>query len=130
MVDLRSLPGYAGMGIYLYLGSYGLALSRCNSAWHSGRLFFAQQLAALMTNIESFISGSEKLIRIFGNWPSFHDAEVLELNLWRGRGDPDKHISSAPVLTLVFHVWEMTKETSSDGYFISTIHLRRLNFGM
>ena len=36
-----------------------------------------------VTGIESFIDGSEKLVRIFGYWPSFHDAEVIDLHLWR-----------------------------------------------
>ena len=28
--------------------------------------------------------GSEKLTAVWGEWPSFHDAEVIKLNLWRG----------------------------------------------
>jgi hypothetical protein len=31
-----------------------------------------------MPTIESLIAGSEKLTNLFGHWPSFHDAEVLE----------------------------------------------------
>jgi len=32
-------------------------------------------------SIESFIDSSEKLTNVFGYWPSFHDAEVLDLHL-------------------------------------------------
>jgi hypothetical protein len=37
-----------------------------------------------MTEITEMIVGSEKLTSIFGGWPSFHDAEVLEIHFWRG----------------------------------------------
>jgi hypothetical protein len=36
-----------------------------------------------VANIESLITGSEKLTKIFGNSPSFSDAEVLELHVSR-----------------------------------------------
>ena len=51
-----------------------------------------------MTNIETRIDGSEKLTRIFGYWPSFHDAEVIELNFWRGDVNPEveRYIFSSP----------------------------------
>ena len=60
-----------------------------------------------MANIESHIAGSQKLIDIFGRWPSFHDAEVVELNFWRGQVKPgvwdDRTIM--PVLTAKIHIW-------------------------
>jgi hypothetical protein len=34
-----------------------------------------------MQPIESLLEGSEKLLAIFGRWPSFHDAEVIEIQL-------------------------------------------------
>jgi len=37
-----------------------------------------------MGEIESLIQGSEKLTSVFDGWPSFHDAEVVDLHIWRG----------------------------------------------
>ena len=75
-----------------------------------------------MGTIETLIGGSEKLTDIFGYWPSFHDAEVLELHLWRGYVEPKKDIFIFPVLTLKVHVWEMTSEVDSNGYFVLRHH--------
>ena len=72
--------------------------------------------------IEPFIDGSEKLLRIFGYWPSFHDAEVIDLHLWRGDVDPDRARYVFPVLTLKFHLWELTSEVDSKGYLILGHH--------
>jgi hypothetical protein len=60
-----------------------------------------------MANIESHIAGSQKLIDIFGRWPSFHDAEVVELNFWRGQVKPGVWDDSTimPVLTAKIHIW-------------------------
>jgi hypothetical protein len=71
-----------------------------------------------MENIESLITGSEKLTNIFGYWPSFHDAEVLGLHFDRGNIQTDKGIYKFPVLTLTIHVWELTKEIDSEGYLV------------
>jgi Immunity protein 50 len=71
-----------------------------------------------MTNIESLIRGSKKVTGIFGYWPVFHDAEVLELELWRGQVDPEKQIYILPKLVLKVHVWQMTKNVDSRGYLI------------
>jgi hypothetical protein len=82
-----------------------------------------------MASIESLIVGSEKLTRIFGHWPSFHDAEVLELHFWRGDTQADKGIYDFPVLTLTVHVWELTKEYDAEGYMVLRHHtLTRLRF--
>lgn len=70
-----------------------------------------------MTNIETRIQGSEKLINIFGYWPSFHDAEVIELNFWRGNVDPDVGSYDFPVLTVKLHLWEITDDLNGQGYF-------------
>jgi hypothetical protein len=52
-------------------------------------------------NIESHIVGSQKLIEIYGQWPSFHDAEVIELHF--SRGDIEAYIS--PALTAKIHIF-------------------------
>jgi hypothetical protein len=75
-----------------------------------------------MTNIEGRIEGSEKLIRIFGYWPSFHDAEVIELSFWRGDVDPDAGKYTFPVLTVKLHVWEITRDVNAKGYLVLRKH--------
>lgn len=69
-----------------------------------------------MTNIEARIEGSERLTTIFGYWPSFHDAEVIELNFWRGNVD-DAGSSEFPVLTVKLHLWEITDNLNGQGLF-------------
>jgi hypothetical protein len=69
-----------------------------------------------MTNIETRIEGSEKLVDIFGYWPSFHDAEVIELNFWRGDVNPEEGRYIFPVLTVKLHLWEITDDVDGRGY--------------
>ena len=75
-----------------------------------------------MTNIETRIEGSEKLIGIFGYWPSFHDAEVLELHFWRGDVNPDGERYIFPVLTVKLHLWEITNDVDGRGYLGTRYH--------
>jgi len=75
-----------------------------------------------MTNIETRIEGSEKLIGIFGYWPSFHDAEVIELHFWRGDANPDSGSYHLPVFTVKLHVWEITDKVNVEGYFERVKH--------
>jgi hypothetical protein len=75
-----------------------------------------------MASIESLIIGSEKLKTIFGYWPSFHDAEVLDLHFWRGNIQTEKGIYDFPVLTLTIHVWELTKEVDPQGHLVLRRH--------
>jgi len=60
-----------------------------------------------MASIESLIAGSEKLTRIYGGWPSFHDAEVIELQHWRGQMKPGDWDDSKvmPMLTAKIHIF-------------------------
>jgi hypothetical protein len=60
-----------------------------------------------MASIESLIAGSEKLTRIYGGWPSFHDAEVIELHHWRGQMKPGDWDDSniMPMLTAKIHIF-------------------------
>jgi hypothetical protein len=63
------------------------------------------------------IKGSEKIISVFGYWPSFHDAEILEVSLHR------KFVGTgSPALTARVHVFEMTNEVSNGGYFVCRYH--------
>ena len=75
-----------------------------------------------MFEAESLLEHSEKLTSIFGHWPSFHDAEVIELNLWRGDVDPDRQRYVFPVLTLKLHFFELTKETDARGHLVTRNH--------
>lgn len=85
-----------------------------------------------MQNIEAFIESSEKLTGIFSYWPSFHDAEVLELSLWRGDVEPEAGRYIFPVLNVTLHVWELsneTNETNPHGYLVTKHHtLTKLRF--
>ena len=59
-----------------------------------------------MSSLEAHIVGFQKLSAIYGDWPTFHDAEVLELHSWRGRmkdGDWDDG-NVMPVLTIKIHL--------------------------
>ena len=47
------------------------------------------------------IEGHEKIIEIFGEWPSFHDSEVLSVNLDR-RGTSE---FDGPVIAIQIHVF-------------------------
>jgi len=64
---------------------------------------------------ESVGEHAERLTDIFGYWPSFHDAEVLEMHLWRGDVHPDREEYVFPVLTVKLYLWEMTGETNAKG---------------
>jgi hypothetical protein len=70
------------------------------------------------------IAGSEKLLAVFGDWPSFHDAEVLWMKLDRqphGEGN-------GPTVDVLIHVFEMTSEINPEGYYVlrhhTLVHLR------
>ncbi len=52
-----------------------------------------------MNEPEKLIEGSERLTAIFGYWPSFHDAEVVKFDLWRGDVEPEAERYIFPVLT-------------------------------
>ena len=75
-----------------------------------------------MQNIESFIEGSKKLTDIFGYWPSFHDAEVIEVALWRGDVEPEAGRYVFPVLKAHLHLWELTEDVDSRGFLILRHH--------
>lgn len=75
-----------------------------------------------MAKVEASIVGSEKLTTIFGYWPSFHDAEVLELHFLRGNVQPEQGIYEFPCLILKIHLWRLTKEVDSKGYLVLRDH--------
>jgi len=58
------------------------------------------------------IEGAQELHDWFGHWPSFHDAEIVSLNL-----------SRASPLSLVIHTWETTDKLDEGNYYILTKHV-------
>jgi hypothetical protein len=71
---------------------------------------------------EALVAGSERLTSIFGHWPSFHDAEVIEFSLWRGDVEPETHQYIFPVLTTKIHLWELTSEVDASGHYVRRHH--------
>jgi hypothetical protein len=55
------------------------------------------------------------LVDRFGRWPSFHDAEVLSLNL-------NRRAPISPSCEMVIHAWIMTNQVDSRGYFMLEKH--------
>jgi hypothetical protein len=53
------------------------------------------------------------LTGICGQWPSFNDAEVVELNLWRGDVEPDKGKYVLPVLTAKIIVMQISRSSTA-----------------
>ena len=58
------------------------------------------------------IPGGKVLFDWFGHVPSFHDAELLEINL-----------VSKGLSTLRIHTWEMTDKVDTRGYFALDRHV-------
>ncbi len=50
-----------------------------------------------------------KLILDNGEWPNFHDAEVHNLNIWRGDVRPDDNVWIGPVIKVSFELCALEK---------------------
>jgi hypothetical protein len=57
------------------------------------------------------IPGAQDVIAWFGNWPTFHDAEVLSISLDRLSG-----------CRVSVHAFEMTAEIDSSGHYVLAKH--------
>lgn len=57
------------------------------------------------------VPGAKEVISWFGDWPSFHDAEILEL-----------HLDRTGQSWIKIHTWNMTDQIDSSGYGISDKH--------
>jgi hypothetical protein len=62
------------------------------------------------------IQNADMVTSWFGYWPSFHDAEVLEMVLSRDGTD------GSPSLSATIHAFEMTNEVTPEGYFLCHKH--------
>lgn len=65
------------------------------------------------------VGGHEKLIEIFGYWPSFHDAEVLSLTREQTTND-EGHRGFA--IQMVLHTWETNGLVNEKGQFQTQKH--------
>ncbi len=61
------------------------------------------------------IEDSDKVTRIFGEWPSFHDAEVVRLVL-------DRSGPEGPTLEAQIHVFAATSEVDATGHYVLKNH--------
>ena len=80
----------------------------------------ARLIAALdfpMSSVEELVENSGLLLDLYGHWPSFHDAEVLEMSLNRGAGAIEQS------LTAQIHLFEMTRMVAPDGRFLCRKHV-------
>jgi len=75
-----------------------------------------------MQPIESLIPGSEKLLAIFGRWPSFHDAEVIQIQLSRVHAGNRSNRYEGPLLFARVHTWDITNEVDSTGHYVLKNH--------
>jgi hypothetical protein len=65
-----------------------------------------------MLDVTDKVPGASELTKWFGYWPSFHDAEVLDIELHRTGHS-----------TVRIHTFETSSETNSQGFFICTKHV-------
>jgi hypothetical protein len=71
-----------------------------------------------MPNIADKIEHGKLLTDIFGRWPSFHDSEVISLELFRDPKDTNE-----PSLRAKIYVFEATPEVDNRGFFILKNHV-------
>jgi immunity protein 50 of polymorphic toxin system len=60
------------------------------------------------------ILNADLVTNIFGNWPSFHDAEILSIRMDRTTGQPS--------LEIEIHVFQMTGSIDEAGYYVLRDH--------
>lgn len=76
------------------------------------------------------IKNSYKITDVFGYWPSFQDAEILEVRLSVAGAEPWTTGSESPALEMTVHLFERTNDLTPEGRFVLIKHtLVRLRFG-
>lgn len=75
-------------------------------------------------SIEGKIKNVELLTSAFGRFPSFHDAEVMQITLRRG----DKQNPCAPELFAVIHCFNMVRQPDANGSYLRNHHLVSIRF--
>jgi hypothetical protein len=68
------------------------------------------------------IKDSCKLTDIFGRWPSFPDAEIQSFSLTCGETYLKTPEGKYPILDIRIHLWEMTNEVNTKGFFVLKNH--------
>jgi Immunity protein 50 len=63
------------------------------------------------------IPGADDLIKVFGRWPSFHDAEVVRFLLERA-----DRIGAGPNIVADVLAFEMTAQIGADGAYVLRNH--------
>jgi hypothetical protein len=76
-----------------------------------------------MTAVETKIENCHLVTDIFGRWPSFHDAEVLEMTLNRG-----ERSTYGPWFSAKIHVFEMTSQVENGAYVLRHHYAVNLHF--
>jgi hypothetical protein len=61
------------------------------------------------------IENAAAVTRVFGRWPTFHDAEILRIHLDRSRPD-------GPSMMVDIHAFEMTPEVDVRGFYVLRNH--------
>ncbi len=64
---------------------------------------------------ESFVIDADKVLARLGQWPHFHDMEVVSLRLDRGS-------SEGPSIEFVVFVWNHTGRIDPKGHYEQTLH--------
>src|ERR1700754_933885 len=59
---------------------------------------------------QDLVRAGDLLVKAMGYWPSFHDAEVLKVT------------RTSDSCTVIIHVFEMTDQVDSAGYFVLRKH--------
>jgi len=63
------------------------------------------------------IPGADHVTKVFGRWPSFHDAEVVRFLL--ERAEP---YGAGPSILADIHAFERTAQVGGDGVYVPTRH--------
>jgi hypothetical protein len=83
----------------------------------------AARFAFIMAQ-ETKFKGVELVTKIFGHWPSFHDAEIKWLRLDVAGSESE----DGPTLEFLMHCFEMTNEVSPEGFYVlknhTSVHFR------
>ena len=64
------------------------------------------------------IEGSEGILDLYGEWPLFHDSEILSVNLDRGKTEGNY----GPTVTIKIHGFQMTNEIDEQGQYKTVKH--------
>lgn len=64
------------------------------------------------------VVGREKLIAVFGYWPSFHDGQLVSFSLDQAASE----LGEGPTMEAILHGFEISNETDARGYLVLRKH--------